>query len=65
MDKKKLTAENLKKEGAINITEEEQESYLNYIKNYYGEVHYHIEAGAILIEMSGNPPPPPPYGGGG
>jgi hypothetical protein len=62
---KKLTKENLKTEKNLNLTEEEQEQYLTYVKNYYGEVHYHVYEGAVLIEQSGNPKPPPPYGGGG
>lgn len=42
--------------------EPETESYLNYIQNYYGEVHFHIYEGGILIQQSGNPNNPlPPY----
>ena len=57
----KARATNVKAEQ---VSEEEEEYPITYIKNYYGEVHYHVYAGAILIEQSGNPPPPPPYGGG-
>lgn len=60
---KKPRATNVKAEL---VEEEPEEEYqLNYIKNYYGEVHYHIYAGAYYIDQAGNPPPPPPYGGGG
>lgn len=59
---KKAKATNVKAE----LTEEEpeEEYQLNYIKNYYGEVNYHIYSGGYLVEMSGSPKPPPPYGGG-
>lgn len=59
---KKAKATNVKAE--LIDDEEEYPTPLNYIKNYYGDTHYHVYAGGVLVEQSGNPPPPPPYGGG-
>lgn len=57
-------ATNVKAELLEEEEPETEEYQLNYIKNYYGEVHYHVYGGGQIIEMAGNPPPLPPYGGG-